>query len=614
MAGAREMKHEKGQKKWPLIAAGAVVLAVLAGYLALCAWVGASGRIMPNVNIAGVDVSGLDQSAAQQRLEEALADRAGRVSVRLEYGVWSAQMDGAGFLPSADISIREALEVGKSNFLTQGGQFLAHKFGVRTNVALAAELNEEAAGNLEDLMDQADRAVGGDVTGVTYAMKDDQLFITKGVTGVAIDREEARELVRRALAAAMEDSLATGGSAEQAVTLPAREEPPREPDFEAIWKELSVEPQNACVDPETYEVLPHVVGIDFDWQQARTVYEQAAEGETVSVPLILTQPEETQESLQGKLFADLLGEGTSQVSGSANRKFNVKLSAQACDGVVLMPGEIFSYNNTTGSRSADKGYLPAPVYSGGASVDETGGGICQTSSTIYYAVLHTTLEVVERSAHMYATGYVPDGMDATVYYGSLDFRFKNSTNYPIKLVTESYDKDGKRYLTVKIYGTNEDGRYAVPERTRYDYVEPTTKYVADESIPRGTTTVDAKQNPYTGRTAQTYRYIYEKDGTLVEKQDMGISKYKMRPKTVYYNPLDGDPTTWIDGKPAASASAANPDPGAAVPSTPTDPASTIETETPQESEYMPGPGEGVGDLGQSSPDDSLEAGQLPEGY
>ena len=67
-----------------------------------------------------------------------------------------------------------------------------------------------------------------------------------------------------------------------------------------------------------------------------------------------------------------------------------------------MPGEEFSYNNTTGSRSADKGYLPAPVYSGGASVDETGGGICQTSSTIYYAVLHTTLEIVERHAHMYS--------------------------------------------------------------------------------------------------------------------------------------------------------------------------------------------------------------------
>ena len=83
------------------------------------------------------------------------------------------------------------------------------------------------------------------------------------------------------------------------------------------------------------------------------------------------------------------------------------LSAKACNGVILLPGEVFSYNNTTGSRSASKGYQAAPVYVGGASTDEVGGGICQTSSTIYYAVLHTTLEVVERRSHMYNTGYVP---------------------------------------------------------------------------------------------------------------------------------------------------------------------------------------------------------------
>ena len=118
-------------------------------------------------------------------------------------------------------------------------------------------------------------------------------------------------------------------------------------------------------------------------------------------------------------------------------------------------------------------------------------------------------------------GYVPDGMDATVYFGLSDFRFKNNTDYPVKIVTESYDKNGLRYLTVKLYGTNVDGRYAVPERTQFDFVSPTTQYRADESIPQGTTKVDAKQNAYTGRSARAWRVIYEKDGTLVEKQDAG---------------------------------------------------------------------------------------------
>ena len=207
-----------------------------------------------------------------------------------------------------------------------------------------------------------------------------------------------------------------------------------------------------------------------------------------------------------------------------------------------------------------------------------GGGICQTSSTIYYAVLHTTLEIVERNAHMYATGYVPDGMDATVYFGALDFRFKNNTNYPIKVVTESYDKNGKRYLTARIYGTNEDGRYAKPERVQFDWEEPTTTYVADETIARGTTKADEKQNPYTGRKAQTFRYIYEADGTLVEKQELGVSKYKMRTRTVYYNPADGDPATWVNGVPPQPVVEQPAEP--AVPEQPVQPEQTQQTEEP----------------------------------
>ena len=367
--------------------------------------------------------------------------------------------------------------------------------------------------------------------------------MVKGHTHRSVDRQGAEEAVKSAYA-----QLLAQGQADT-VQLPILDSAPQEPDFQAIHGELYAEAANAAIDPDTCEVLPHTVGVDFDTAQAQRLFQQAQEGETVEVPLTVTQPDITQEILADRLFADLLGQGTSQVSGSSNRKFNVKLSAEACNGVILMPGEEFSYNNTTGSRSADKGYLPAPVYSGGASVDETGGGICQTSSTIYYAVLHTTLEIVERHAHMYSVGYVPDGMDATVYFGLSDFRFKNNTDYPVKIVTESYDKNGLRYLTVKLYGTNVDGRYAVPERTQFDFVSPTTQYRADESIPQGTTKVDAKQNAYTGRSARAWRVIYEKDGTLVEKQDLGVSTYKMRPTTILYNPADGDPSTWVDGVP-----------------------------------------------------------------
>src|SRR5699024_9850628 len=218
-----------------------------------------------------------------------------------------------------------------------------------------------------------------------------------GRTGVSVSGDGVLDAVLDALDEAMERKLGQGeeGYVEAERTLQPQENPPQEPDFQEIHREVYAQVQDAQMDPETFEVSESVVGVDFDVEALRTAYAAAGEGETFSIPLEITQPKETRESLEAKLFRDLLGEGTSAVSGSANRKFNVKLSAQACNGVVLMPGEVFSYNNTTGSRTADKGYLPAPAYVGGASTDEVGGGICQTSSTIYYAVLHTNLEIVE---------------------------------------------------------------------------------------------------------------------------------------------------------------------------------------------------------------------------
>lgn len=595
MAGARELKKPESKRKGPVLAAAAV-LVVAGAYLGLCAWVGGTG-VMPNVTVAGLDVSGKDLLEIQPVVDQALQEHGGNAKVTLTYGGWSGSITGDQMDPFGENSALNAWEVGRGSFLTRGVQYVRHLMGGTTEAELDLFLEETEQPALDQLLDQAEQAIGCDVNQSGYEVVEDKLVMTKGKTGLSIDREEVKKAVCQAFEEEALPGAFQGEPTEVTVELHLTETAHAEPDFNAIHAEVCVQPKNAYMDPETHEIMAHVPGVEYEAAALKAAYDQAAEGETFSIPVTLIQPEETSDSLKAKLFRDLLGQGTSSVGGSANRKFNVKLSAEACNNVILMPGEEFSYNNTTGSRSADKGYLPAPVYSGGQSVDETGGGICQTSSTIYYAVLHTTLEVVERSAHMYATGYVPDGMDATVYFGALDFRFKNNTNYPIKLVTESYDKNGKRYLTAKIYGTNEDGRYAKPERVQFDWEEPTTTYVADETIPQGTTKVDSKQNPYTGRKAQTFRYVYEADGTLAEKQDMGVSKYKMRTKTVYYNPADGDPATWANGVPPKPV-VEKPEPvQPVVPEQPVEPQQPAEppVQTPEQpAEETPAPPESTG--------------------
>ena len=567
-------EHKKGRKG--AVLAGVAAAVVLCGYLGLCAWAGGRDAILPHVSISGLDVSGMTQDQAADALKNALAEESGDpITLNISCEGWSGQLSAADLAVDQEATVQAAMQAGEGPFLARGGQYLAHLLGAGSQVELALQDQQPA---LTTLLEDMERQVG-DVTMAHWQVSGQTLELTKGVTGLAADEDQAVQLLHQALDQGFAQKF---GQGEQNVTvdvdLPVTQTPPQEPDFDTVHQDVYTEPKDAALDGTTHEIVAESVGLDFDPAQLKAAYDQAGEGETVSIPLTVTQPKETKASLSAKLFRDLLGKGTTKVGGSAARKNNVALSAKACNGVILLPGEVFSYNGTTGSRSADKGYQAAPVYVGGASTDEVGGGICQTSSTIYYAVLHTTLEVVERRSHMYNTGYVPAGMDATVYYGSTDFRFKNNTNYPVKIVTESYDQGGSRYLTVKLYGTNETGTYAVPKSTTYDQVTPTTQYKADSSIPRGTTQVDRKQNPYTGVKAKTVRYVYNKDGSLKEEQIMGASTYKMRPKTIYYNPADGDPTTWVNGVPPQPATT----PSAGENTTPSTPAETPATETPAE--------------------------------
>ena len=374
----KRVAAQPGQRrKIALIAAGCAAAVLLAAYLGLCAWVGGSPNILKGVSVAGVPVGGLTREQALETLEDNLG-QVSSVALPLEYGPWEGEITAAAVRVDDQATVAQAWQTGRENFLLQGASYLSHQLGAEDEIGLTLAWTDDGKAELEKKMDEADLQVGGALTNATYAMEGDKLLLTKGVTGVTIDREAAEPMVMAAMTEAVSDAMQGGSAAVEPVVLPAHETTPQEPDFDAMYQELHAEAKSAEIDPETLEVSDHVVGVDFDVNQAKTLFDAAAEGETVEIPLTITQPEETKEGLEGKLFRDLLGEGTSRVGGSANRKSNVKLSAQACNGVVLMPGEVFSYNNTTGSRTADKGYLGhrRQGLSGGAGVlrRRVGGG------------------------------------------------------------------------------------------------------------------------------------------------------------------------------------------------------------------------------------------------
>ncbi|GEM_PF-6634674 len=212
---------------------------------------------------------------------------------------------------------------------------------------------------------------------------------------------------------------------------------------------------------------------------------------------------------------------TNYSSSSYNRAFNVQLSSSYINDVTIYPGEVFSFNAHVGDTSYAKGYLDGVAYSGGEMVVEPGGGVCQVSTTLYQAVLDAGLKVVERYNHGSVVHYADYGMDATVYYPSVDFKFRNNFSYPITIVAYSEGRD----LVVALRGTPPTISpytyaydYEVVGRKEAGYVEK-----VDPKLAAGEVEID--YYPLNGVTADIYKYTY-KNGSLISTEYMYTDTYR----------------------------------------------------------------------------------------
>ena len=132
----------------------------------------------------------------------------------------------------------------------------------------------------------------------------------------------------------------------------------------------------------------------------------------------------------------LLGDFSTPLMGSPDRVQNIRLSLEAITNSVVYPGEVFSFNEVVGERTMERGYRNAPIILGETVVPGVGGGICQSSTTLYNAVRQADLEIVERRIHSIAPSYIKHGLDATVAWPYTDFKFKNNTDAPVIIKAE----------------------------------------------------------------------------------------------------------------------------------------------------------------------------------
>ena len=283
----------------------------------------------------------------------------------------------------------------------------------------------------------------------------------------------------------------------------------------------------------TFAFADEQVGVALDKE---VLYNQISEalikqerGITLTAAPVLEEPKVTKAQME-KDFK-LIAAYTTDTTREANRNNNIQLASQAINGTVLMPGEVFSFNKTTGQRTIDKGYQEAGAIAGGQSIEEVGGGICQVSSTLYNAVVRANLAVVSRSPHAWPSTYVNRGEDATVNWPNLDFQFKNDTETPIFVIT--YLKDRK--CSAEIWGMSLGDGITIDLKSEVTKtMEPPREvnYVNNPNLPFGTSKETVKAR--TGYVVDTYQVWYQ-NGKEFKREKLHTTTYKSYQQVVEYN-------------------------------------------------------------------------------
>lgn len=241
------------------------------------------------------------------------------------------------------------------------------------------------------------------------------------------------------------------------------------------------------------------------------------EGAPVELPLKEAPKKISDEALEN--IREVVSEFSTRFSASnGNRSTNIRVASSKIKGIIVMPGERFSFNETVGRRTIKAGFKEAGVYLNGRHDTGIGGGICQVSTTLYNAALFANLAIKRRSNHSMPVPYVPVGRDATVDYGNLDLVIENNNDAPIAIDSEYHP--GR--LIFRVLGTKQPGlsvKVAQGPRKSFPSRE---KRVLDPNLPVGATKVIERGS--SGHSLFTYRYVYQ-NGQLVQKETLGRSYY-----------------------------------------------------------------------------------------
>ena len=512
-------KDKKKSKLKIVLIIMVIVLALVAILSTIFATINlGNNKIIKGIKIAQIDVSNMSEEDAKKTLEEIYFQKEeNEIYFTYEEFETSSTYKTLEVEYQIEKAIKQAHQIGRS------GNLLKDNFDIIKSWTKGITIELEVAIDVEminQVIQNINNSIEGALVQPSYYIEEDKLIITPGKEGLKVEEKQLVEEIYR---------VVKEKATEQNIIIPLITGTPETIDLEKIHKEVYKEVQDAYYTKEPFTISPESDGIDFDIENAKTLITE--EKEQYEIPLIITKPTKTTKEIGTEAFPDLIAIfSTNYNAGLVGRTTNLKLAANKINGTVLLPGEEFSYNKTVGERTVAAGFKMAATFSGGKVVDGLGGGICQISSTLYDAVIMANLDVTVRRNHQFVTSYVPAGKDATVVWGSQDFKFKNTRKYPIRITATVQGG----VATVQIWGVKEDVEYDITIQTKKVATIPyTTQYVQDASLQPGEQkVVQAGSN---GRKVEAYK-VTKLNGQVVSTTLLSKDTYNAMKQIVHVGP------------------------------------------------------------------------------
>lgn len=511
---------ERKQKKNLFIVINLIIILVLIGIFSIIfAFMNVTKSVIVNgVSIKNIDVSNLTMQEAKAKIEEALNIEL-NTPLKLTTDEYETTLNTNQIEFEYDIAkaVEKAYSVGRT------GNIIQNNYEILRVAFFGEEITPEYTYNKDTLnyiVESIESKIPGLVVQATHYREGAELIIIPGKDGIKVNKEEFKayilnKIVEQNALEILENKNNT------IVKIPIEKTKADSIDIERIYSEIYTEPKDAYYEENLFKIYAEVEGVDFaiSKEEAKTIVATVAE--EYRIPLKLTPANKTINDIGTEAFPYLISTYTTRYDASnLNRIQNLAIATGKINGTVLMPGEEFSFNQIVGKRTIEEGYKDAKIYQDGKVIDGLAGGICQISSTLYNAVIKANLEIVERRNHSFTTSYVKAGRDATVVYGVIDFKFKNTRTYPIKIEGSV----GSGVAEFNIYGIKEETEYSVDLSPIVTASIPyTTQYIPDATLAPGQQVV--VQAGGNGCKVTTYKET-KLDGKFVSREIISTDTYQ----------------------------------------------------------------------------------------